>query len=39
MPDHSPILVEGLEDVQGYEGSRIEMSCKITGKPAPTFTW
>jgi len=39
LPDHAPVLVEGLEDLNGYEGSRIEMLCKITGKPAPNFVW
>lgn len=39
LPDHAPVLVEELDDVNGYEGSRIEMSCTIMGKPEPTLVW
>lgn len=39
LPDHAPVIVEGLEDLHGYEGSRVELSCTIMGKPEPTLVW
>ena len=39
LPDHAPVLIEALEDVNGYEGSRIEMSCSLMGKPVPKIVW
>lgn len=39
LPPHAPVVVEPLTDVHGYEGSHVEVTCKISGKPVPTIHW
>ncbi|CAG2187953.1 Myosin light chain kinase, smooth muscle,Myosin light chain kinase family member 4,Death-associated protein kinase 2,Myosin light chain kinase 3,Death-associated protein kinase 1,Death-associated protein kinase 3,Myosin light chain kinase 2, skeletal/cardiac muscle [Mytilus edulis] len=39
MPPHAPVVMEPLTDTDGYEGSRVELTCKISGKPSPKITW
>ncbi|XP_069108405.1 myosin light chain kinase, smooth muscle-like isoform X3 [Argopecten irradians] len=39
LPPHAPVFCEPLTDVSGFEGSRIEMTCKISAKPAPRIKW
>ena len=39
LPDHAPIVYEELADIHGFEGSRVEMSCKVVGKPEPAIVW
>jgi hypothetical protein len=31
--------MEPLSDVSGYEGSRVELTCKLSGKPSPKILW
>ncbi|KAL8593185.1 hypothetical protein ACOMHN_009840 [Nucella lapillus] len=35
LPEHAPVVYEPLTDVTGFEGSRVQLACKIIGKPAP----
>jgi len=39
MPPHAPVVMEPLSDVSGYEGSRVELTCKLSGKPSPKILW
>ncbi|KAK3083179.1 hypothetical protein FSP39_015849 [Pinctada imbricata] len=39
LPPHAPVVGEPLEDVHGFEGSHVEFTCKISGKPLPKITW
>ena len=39
LPEHAPVVYEPLSDVTGFEGSRVQLSCKIIGKPVPFIQW
>ncbi|KAK7507540.1 hypothetical protein BaRGS_00001475, partial [Batillaria attramentaria] len=39
LPEHAPVVHEELADVTGFEGSRVQLTCKITGKPTPHIRW
>ncbi|XP_025104057.1 titin homolog isoform X1 [Pomacea canaliculata] len=39
LPEHAPVVYEELTDVSGFEGSRVQLSCKIIGKPTPQIKW